>query len=128
DQAEELMPFIEKLYGVKNIKVILLEISVQESIFRNSHRKICELMRHPILFSKETDKLAYCPMDGSRLMKRKKLDDPETIKERLIVYKNTTLPMVGYFKKQGIPVIKINGSPAPAVVFNNILKVLGDKK
>ncbi|MDP2930864.1 MAG: nucleoside monophosphate kinase, partial [bacterium] len=46
DQAEELMPFIEKLYGVKNIKVILLEISVQESIFRNSHRKICELMRH----------------------------------------------------------------------------------
>ncbi len=127
DQAKDLMPFLKKLYGVKNIKVILLEVSAQESIFRNSHRKICELMRHPILFSKETANLKNCPLDGSKLLKRKGLDDPQIIKERLRVYKNTTLPMVSYFKEQGILVKKINGSPAPAIVFKNILKALGKK-
>lgn len=124
DQAKDLLPFLKKLYGAKNIKVILLEVSTKESIFRNSHRKICELMRHPILFSKETLKLKRCPLDGSKLLKRKKLDDPKTIRARLEVYKNTTLPMVGYFKKQGISVKRINGSPAPAIVFKNILKAL----
>ncbi|MDP3093464.1 MAG: nucleoside monophosphate kinase [bacterium] len=127
DQAKDLLPFLKKLYGAKNIKVILLEVSAKESIFRNSHRKICELMRHPILYSKETLKLKRCPLDGSKLLKRKKLDDPKTIRARLEVYKNTTLPMVGYFKKQGISVKRINGSPAPAIVFKNILKVLGEK-
>lgn len=127
EQAEDLMPFLKKLYGAKNIKVILLEVSAQESIFRNSHRKICELMRHPVLFSEETLKLVKCPLDGSKLLQRKGLDDPKTIKARLQVYKNITLPIVDYFKAQGIPVKKINGSPAPAVVFKNILKVLGEK-
>src|SRR3989339_2269622 len=56
-EAEELIPFLKKLYGAKNIKVVLLDISAKESIFRNSHRKICKLMRHPILYSQETNKL-----------------------------------------------------------------------
>ncbi len=126
DQAQDLMPFLKKLYGAKNIKVILLEVSARESIFRNSHRKICELMRHPILFSKQTIKLKSCPLDGSKLLQRKGLDDPKTIRARLEVYKNITLPMVDYFGAQGIPVKKINGSPAPAIVFKNILKALGE--
>jgi len=124
DQAKDLMPFLKKLYGIKNISVILLDVSAKESIFRNSHRKICELMRHPILFSKETINLKHCPLDGSKLLKRKKLDDPETVKIRLKTYKDITLPMIDYFKEQGISVKKINGSPAPAIVFKNILKAL----
>jgi len=124
DQAKDLMPFLKKLYGIKNISVILLDVSAKESIFRNSHRKICELMRHPILFSKETINLKHCPLDGSKLLKRKKLDDPETVKIRLKTYKDITLPMIDYFKEQGISVKKINGSPAPAIVFKNILKDL----
>ena len=128
DQAKDLLPFLKKLYGAKNIKVILLEVSAKESIFRNSHRKICELMRHPVLYSKETENLKNCPLDGSKLLKRKGLDDPKTIKARLEVYRKTTLPMADYFKKQGIAVKRINGSPAPAIVFGNILKALGEKK
>jgi len=81
-------------------------------------------MRHPILFSKETVNLKHCPLDGSKLFKREKLDDPETVKIRLKTYKDITLPMIGYFKEQGISVKKINGSPAPAIVFKNILKAL----
>ncbi|MBU4466954.1 nucleoside monophosphate kinase, partial [Patescibacteria group bacterium] len=123
-EAKEVMPLVEKLYGVKNIKTVLLDISAKESIFRNSHRRLCELMRHPILYSQETVKLKFCSLDGSKLLKRKGLDDPKTITVRLEQYRERTLPVISYLKKQGIFVKKINGSPSPAIVFKNILKAL----
>lgn len=126
-EGKEIMPFLEKLYGKKNIKVILIQISAQESIFRNSHRRICELMRHPILYSKETEKLKFCPLDGSKLIRRKGLDDPNTIKVRLDKYKKRTLPLIQYFKKRKLNVKKINGKDSVSKVFNNILKSLKSK-
>jgi len=123
-EGKEIIPLLKKLYGQKNIKIILLDISAKETILRNSHRRICELMRHPILYSKETIKLKKCPLDGSKLLKRKGLDKPETIKVRLKEYKERTFPLINYFKREGLKVKKINGSPPPADVFENILKVL----
>ena len=123
-EAEEIMPLVKKLYGTKNIKTVLLDISAKESIYRNSHRRLCELMRHSVLYSQETAKLKLCSLDGSRLLKRKGLDDPKTIIIRLEQYRERTLPVISYLKKQGIFVKKINGSPAPAIVFKNILKAL----
>lgn len=123
-EGERIVPLIKKLYGQKNIKIILLEISPEETIFRNSHRRICQLMRHPILWLKENEKLKKCPLDGSRLLKRKGLDDPETIKVRLKEYKERTFPLIEYFKKENLKVIKVNGSPPPAIVFEIILRKL----
>lgn len=123
-EVEREMPVLEKLYGKENIKVILLEIKPEETIFRNSHRKICELMRHSILFNKETENLTTCPLDGSRLVNRKDLDDPETIKVRIKEYTERTLPMVEYFERNDIKVKKINGEQSVADVYNNILKVI----
>lgn len=123
-EAEKEMPILIKLYGKKNIKIFHLEISPKETIFRNTHRRICQLFRHPILYLKENKNLKKCPLDGSKLVKRKRLDDPETIKVRLKEYKQRTLPLIQYFKKIGFKVIKINGSPPPATVFHSILKSL----
>jgi len=125
-EIKEETPILKKFYGKKNIKVILLELSDKEVIWRNTHRKTCELMRHPILFTKETEKLKKCPFDGSKLLIRKD-DTPESIKIRLAKYQEDTLPVVTYLKKQGIEVKIINGSPPPAVVFKNILKSLNLK-
>jgi adenylate kinase len=124
-EGKEIIPLLKKLYGSKNIMIILLDISAKETIWRNSHRRICELMRHPILSTKkEFLKLKYCPLDGSKLMKRKGLDKPETIKVRLKEYKERTFPLIEYFKKNGFKVKKIDGSPPPADVFENILKAI----
>jgi len=123
-EGKGIIPLLKKLYKAKNIKIILLDVSAEETIFRNSHRRICELMRHPILYSKETVKLKRCPLDGSRLVKRGKLDKPETIKVRLKEYKERTFPLIEYFKKELLKVKKINGSHSPAIVFENILKAL----
>jgi len=123
-EGEEVTPLLKKLYPSENIKIVLLKLRAEESIWRNSHRRICELMRHPVLYSKETIKLTLCPLDGSKLIKREGLDDPEIIKIRLKEYKERTFPLVDYFKKENLEVKQVDGSPPPAVVFEKILKIL----
>ena len=123
-EVERVVPALEKLYGKENIKVILIEITPETTIFRNSHRKICELMRHSILFNDETENLTLCPLDGSSLVKRKDLDDPETIKVRIKEYTERTLPMLDYFEKNGFKVNKINGEKYIAEVHEEIMKHL----
>jgi len=121
-EGKEVVPLLKKLYGINNIRVIFIKLSARESIKRNSHRKACELMRHPILFAKETIGLKYCPVDGSKLLFRKD-DTPETIKIRLKEYEERTSPLMGYFKKQGLKTKEINGEQSVADVFSDILKV-----
>jgi adenylate kinase len=125
-ETKELVSFLKKLYGKENIKVILLTLSDKEVIWRGSRRKTCELMRHPILFTKETEKLKKCPFDGSKLLLRKD-DTPEVIKVRLGKYRQDTMPSIEYLKRADLKVIKIDGSPPPAIVFQNILKSLNPK-
>jgi len=123
-EAEREMPVLEELYGKDNIHIFMIEIGAEVTIFRNTHRKICELMRHSILFNKETEKLKLCPLDGSKLMKRKDLDDPETIKTRLVQYKERTLPLFEYFKNNGFRVEKNDGEKTVAEVHEVILEKL----
>jgi len=123
-EGERIIPLLKNLYGKENIRFILIDISPKETIFRNSHRRICELMRHPILYSKETKNLKNCPVDGSKLLKREGLDDPETIKVRLEEYKNRTLPLLELFEKEGIKIEKINGEQPIANVFKDIIENL----
>lgn len=123
-EAEQITPLIEELYGKENIKIILFELDAEQSIWRNTHRRICELIRHPILFNKETEKLTTCPLDGSNLIRREKLDDPETIKVRLEVYKGETLPVIDYFRQRGLKVSVIDVSPMPAEIFKKVLEAV----
>lgn len=123
-EGKEVLPVLKKYYGKGNIKVIFIELSPKETIFRNSRRRICELMRHPILYAKDTARLKICPLDGSKLIRRKNLDDPETIKVRIKEYKERTFPLLEYFRKQGVSVKKIKGEQSVANVFRDILKAV----
>ena len=123
-EAELVFPLLKELYGKENIKIILIEVGVEHTIFRNSHRRICELMRHPILYIDETKELEHCPLDGSKLIRREGLDEPETIKIRIKEYQERTFPLIGFFEKQGQKVEKINGEQSVAEVHSDVLKVL----
>lgn len=123
-EGERITPLLKELYGNENINVFLIDISAEQTIFRNTHRRICELMRHPVLYNKETENLKICPLDGSKLIKRKGLDDPEVIKVRLKEYKERTFPLIELFGKQGIEVNKINGEQSVSDVHKDILKVI----
>jgi adenylate kinase len=120
-EAEKVMPFVEDLYGKENIKTVLIEISPDQTIYRNSNRRICELMRHSILFNEETEKITLCPLDGSKLVRRGTLDEPETIKVRLKEYAERTYPIFDYFEKHGLKIRKVNGEQSVADVYKNVL-------
>lgn len=123
-EAEKELPLIKELFGLENIHFILLEISAETTKFRNSHRRICELIRHSILFSEETQKLTLCPLDGSKLVTRKGLDDPKIIENRLVIYKEQTYPAIEVIESQGIKIYKINAETSVAQVHQEILKIL----
>lgn len=120
-EAEQIIPLLKKLYGKSNIKIILIKQKPEVSIWRNSKRRICQLMRHPILYTKETAKLRKCPFDGSKLIRRED-GNPEIIKAKLKEFQERSLPMIGYFKKQGLRVKEVRGEPPVADVFKEILK------
>lgn len=123
-EAEREIPLLKKLYGEKNIHFIMLEITAETTIFRNSHRRICELIRHSILFSPETEKLTKCPLDGSDLVKRKGLDDLETIKKRIEIYKEQTHPVLKIIEKEGLRLHKVNGEQSVADVHKDVFESL----
>jgi len=122
-EAENMIPLLEKLYGKENIKIVQLEINPETTIFRNSNRKRCELMKHPILFNKETENLTICPLDGSKLFKRED-DNAEIAKVRINEYNERTFPITEYFKKNNFRVININGEQSIAEVFGDVLKAI----
>ncbi len=126
-EAEREMLFLQKAYGKRNIHVIILNISEETTIERNSKRRICELMRHPILSNVETESLTMCPLDGSKLIKRTGLDDPDSIKVRLQEYRNHTFPIIQYIRAQGFQVEEIDGLGSPAQVFRDSMAVLERK-
>ena len=123
-EAEREITFLKELYGIENIKFILLEIAAETTIFRNSHRRICELIRHSILFSSETERLTKCPLDGSDLIKREGLDDPETIKKRLEVFKEQTFPVIKIIEKYGLNLRKVNGEKSVSEVHRDIVAAI----
>jgi len=119
-EAQTVFPLLSELYGADNVKVVFIDISPAETIFRNSHRRICELMRHPILYNDETAALTRCAFDGSPLVKRKSLDDPEVIKTRLKEFEERTMPILDYCVKNNLKVLKVHGEGSVAEVFERI--------
>lgn len=122
-EGKEVLPFLKKLYGLENIQLVLLAITEDVSIWRNSHRRTCNLMRHPVVWLPETKNLKKCSLDGADLVRRKD-DNPEIIKTRLKEYHERTLPLISYCEKEGVSVRRIDGSFPPAEVFHAILKAV----
>lgn len=122
-EAEQLMPFLADLYGKDNLVIISIDLPEEEAIFRSTHRRICSLVRHPILYYEETKDLTVCPLDGSKLITRKD-DNTETVKIRMEKYREETLPAVEYSKQEGYIVKEVVGKNTPAELHHDILKAL----
>ena len=119
-EAEQELPLFIELYGKENITAVYIDIRPEETVQRNTHRRICQTVRHSILWNKETENLTICPLDGSKLLRREGLDDPETIKTRLKEFKERTYPVLDVIGGKGIKVIKINGEQTVSKVFEDI--------
>ncbi len=120
-EAEQLVPFLEGLYGKEHMKIFSINISDEESIRRNSARRMCKANRHPIPNLPEFQNITACPQDGSELIHRED-DQPERIRVRHQEYKNRTAPVLAYLQDHGYTIIPITGEQDIKRVSEDILK------
>ena len=118
-EAEEELGYLEGVYGKENIMAVEIKLTEEESIKRNSARRICLKNRHPIPNFQEYANIKICPEDGSEIIIRE-LDKPEIIKERYQVYLRDTAPVIDYFKKSGYKMEDVNGEQSIEGVFGEI--------
>lgn len=106
----------------KNVKVVLINISRKESFNRLTKRRQCKKCGQLIPWVGDFKKLKKCDKCGGELVVRAD-DSLISIKKRLEEYKNKTVPVINYYKKQG-RIIEINGEQSIGNVFKDILKTL----
>jgi adenylate kinase len=117
EKTKGLIETLEKLYGKENIGILYLDVKSESSVFRNSNRAVCSVCGAPVLYTENGAQT--CPFCGAPLRKRS-LDNPETIKVRLEEYKNRTQPILEELKKRGYEINIINGKPEPFKVFEEV--------
>lgn len=119
-EVKKEIPTLEDLYGRDNIKVINIKLSENESIKRNSFRRICKSNRHPIPNFSEYENIKVCPKDGSEIITRA-LDNPEVIRIRYKTYLEETEPVINFFREKGYKITEVNGEQPIDRVFEDII-------
>ncbi len=122
-EAEREYPVLERLYGKKDIHIFMIDVPAAFSVKRNGARMICSSCGFLLLTAFSSPNQKLCPVCGGKFYKRS-LDKPEVIKVRLKEYGERTLPILGYAKKHGYRVFRIDGRPAPYKVMEAIARHL----
>ncbi len=121
DKKEEgLISFLIKRFKKENIYIFFLKVKAEDSIIRNSHRRICSVCGLPFLKEAKIENCVFC---GGKL-KERVLDKKEVIKVRLIEFKKRTYPIIKEIKKRKMKFFEIDGKKMPYVVHQAILKKL----
>jgi adenylate kinase len=107
-------------------RVINLVVSDEKIINRLSNRRLCRNCGTDYnLVSKRPRKNNVCDSCGTELIQRED-DNPDTIKNRLKVYRSETKPLISYYSKKGV-LQNINGDNSPeellVEILNNIEKI-----
>ena len=123
NEAETEMLAVEKYYPKDLIRIVRIELSEEESVKRNSKRRVCEKNGHPIPNFPEYKDTVVCPEDGSPIIMRQD-DDSDIARHRYKVYKELTEPVIDFLSKQGYNLITINGEQPIEDVHRDILNKL----
>lgn len=96
-QAEELGKFLKSINRTLDV-VLLIHVPNEFIIERNIGRRICSScgVSYHIKFN-PPEKLGICDLCGGKLIQRND-DNEATVKERLNVYTEQTLPLIDYYK------------------------------
>jgi len=110
--------FLEKQKPVS--KVILLELSENETIRRMGARRICAVCKadYNTIYIKPK-KEGVCDRCKGKLIIRDD-DRPEAIKKRLEIYKSQTTPLINYYEKKGA-LFRVDGAQPIEKVLKDIV-------
>ena len=122
-QADELEAILETLDGKVDF-VPFIFAQDQVLIDRLSGRLVCRENGHVFHVKNNPPKTdGVCDFDGSELYTRDD-DQVETIKHRIQVYLDQTMPLIEYYRNKNI-LVDIDGSREIETVTEDILKAIG---
>lgn len=102
---------------------LVLTLSDNEIVRRLSGRRVCPNDHIYHTEYKPPRQAGVCDIDGLPLSQR---DDetPEAIRVRLRIYRERTTPLIDRYRKQGIPILEIDGSPSIEDVHASVMKAV----
>ena len=106
----------------ENKKVILVDISTEESVARLTKRRNCKDCGKLIPFVGEFKTIEKCPDCGGELVGRAD-DDEEGVRSRLEWFKTDVQPVIDYYEQKG-ELIRINGEQSIEGVFKDVLEAI----
>jgi len=122
EEVVDLVQFMEANFSKGVFKIIHLDIDKDESLKRNSIRKVCVDRGHPI--PPEFIESEKCPWDGSAFTKRD-MDSPEIIIERFKVYLEETEPVLEFLKENKPEYIEVlDGENPISEIHKQIISII----
>jgi adenylate kinase len=118
-QANGLAKMLKRL-GRKVDAVLLFDVSDEELVRRLSGRTVCEKCQTPYTGREPGSACAKC---GGTLVRRKD-DEPDAIRNRLVVYRKQTAPVLDWYRKNGTRVISIDATGTPDEVTRRALSAI----
>ncbi len=118
----EMLELALDWYEWKNKKVIYIDISLKEAVWRLTRRRMCRKCGRIMPFVGEFRKMKKCDKCGGELFTRKD-DNEKAIRNRLGWFKKEVMPVINYYKKRG-KLIRINGEQLIEAVFKDVLKAV----
>ncbi len=116
-QAESLDAELAGM-GVSLDAALLVSVEPEVIVERLSSRRTCRTCGYTGTAADET-----CPRDGGEMYQRDD-DEPETIKQRLDVYEESTAPLVGYYRDKGL-LREVDGDRSQDEVYADVKTLLG---
>jgi adenylate kinase len=104
-QAEGLGMMLAEL-GKKVHSVLLFKVDDEELVARLSGRTVCEKCQTPYSGRQPGETCEKC---GGKLVRRKD-DEPDSIRNRLSVYREQTEPVIDWYKKNDGKIIEIEAA------------------
>jgi adenylate kinase len=104
-------------------KVVHIEVSEPELVRRIGGRYICRACQSPHAIDAGEDASARtCDQCGGELYQRDD-DAPEAVKKRIQVYKDETMPVLGFYRERGV-LVEISGDNTVEDVNKQVMAVL----
>jgi adenylate kinase len=121
-QAEALDGILEEL-GEELSAVISIEVPEEVLVERASGRRICRGCGHSyhLVFHPPVEE-GICDLDGGELYQRED-DLPETVRQRLAVYRELTSPLIDYYQQREL-LKKVNGDQGIEQVAGEIQELI----
>lgn len=119
NQAKVLEEMLSKI-GEKIDKVFNFEVSDEVLIKRISGRYSCrECGSIYNSYFKPTSKVGICDKCGSNQLEHRKDDNEQTLKNRLIVYRQSTFPLIDFYQKKHL-LISIEAVKSSFIIFDEL--------